>query len=117
MADEFHFYNIAYNIVENAIKYGGLHPDIIIGVKKEGSGLLLQFTDNGPGIPQEHIDFVFDRFYRVPRENKKEVEGFGLGLFYVKKICTLHGWKIAMKNNTPHNGITISIYIPKHSLA
>jgi len=117
VADEFHFYNIAYNIVENAIKYGGLHPDIIIGVKKEGSGLLLQFTDNGPGIPQEHIDFVFDRFYRVPRENKKEVEGFGLGLFYVKKICTLHGWKIAMKNNTPHNGITISIYIPKHSLA
>jgi two-component system phosphate regulon sensor histidine kinase PhoR len=117
IADEFHFYNIAYNIVENAIKYGGPHPEILIGVKKEGTGLLLEFSDNGSGIPKDHIDFVFDRFYRVPRENKKEVEGFGLGLFYVKKICVLHGWKISIKNNEPANGITISIYIPKNSLA
>lgn len=116
VADEFHFYNLAYNIVENAIKYGGANPVVTISVVPEGSGLLLEFTDNGPGIPPEHLDFIFDRFYRVPRENKKEVEGFGLGLFYVKKICSLHGWKISAKNNQPQ-GITISIYIPKHSLA
>ncbi len=115
-ADEFHFYNIAYNIVENAIKYGSANPVININVSSHNGGLLLQFSDNGPGIPQGHLDFIFDRFYRVPRENKKEVEGFGLGLFYVKKICGLHGWKVSAKNNTP-SGLTICITIPKHSLA
>jgi two-component system phosphate regulon sensor histidine kinase PhoR len=115
-ADEFHFYNIAYNIVENAIKYGTPQPNITISVSPEGKGLQLQFEDDGPGIAKEHLDFVFDRFYRVPRENKKEVEGFGIGLFYVKKICELHGWKISIHNNTTP-GLTITIHIPKSSLA
>jgi two-component system phosphate regulon sensor histidine kinase PhoR len=117
LADEFHFYNITYNIVENAIKYGTTHPEVAISVAREGRGVQLLFKDNGPGIATEHLDFVFDRFYRVPRENKKEVEGFGIGLFYVKKICELHGWKISIKNNVGSSGITISIFIPKSSLA
>ena len=114
-ADEFHIYNIAYNIVDNAIKYGNGNPQVTIKATAESKGLALHFTDNGPGIPAEHIDYVFDRFYRVPRENKKDIEGFGIGLFYVKKICELHGWKIAIKNNDGA-GITITIHIPKSSL-
>ncbi|MXN92596.1 sensor histidine kinase [Flavobacterium sp. Sd200] len=114
-ADEFHFYNIAYNIVENAIKYGPVQPNIDIAISTVNRGIELHFKDNGPGIAKEHIDFVFDRFYRVPRENKKEVEGFGIGLFYVKKICELHGWKISIQNNAD-KGITITIHIPKTSL-
>jgi len=117
MGDEFHFYNIAYNVVENAIKYGGTNPKVNINVTMAEKGLQLTFTDDGPGIAAEHMDFVFDRFYRVPRENKKDIEGFGIGLFYVKKICELHGWKIAIKNNEGVTGITISIFIPKRSLA
>lgn len=114
-ADEFHIYNIAYNIVDNAIKYGNGSPQVTIKAMAESKGVALQFTDNGPGIPAEHIDYVFDRFYRVPRENKKDIEGFGIGLFYVKKICELHGWKISIKNNDGA-GITITIHIPKSSL-
>lgn len=114
-ADEFHFYNITYNIVENAIKYGGEHPEIIVSAIEDSKGLALRFTDNGPGIPPAHLDYVFDRFYRVPRQNKKEVEGFGIGLFYVKKICELHGWRISMQNNHS-TGITITMQIPKSSL-
>lgn len=114
-ADEFHFYNIIYNIVENAIKYGNAEPTVNIRVAEEGKGLILRFTDDGPGIHPDHIDYVFDRFYRVPRQNKSEIEGFGIGLFYVKKICELHGWKINIHNNEG-NGITIAIYIPKSSI-
>lgn len=114
-ADEFHIYNIAYNIVENAIKYGRDVPLITIDVSEGSKGLDLKFSDNGPGIPTEHIDYVFDRFYRVPRPNKKDVEGFGIGLFYVKKICDLHKWKISMHNNED-SGITISIHIPKSNI-
>ena len=117
LADEFHFYNIAYNIVENAIKYGQAVPHVTIDVSPAvKGGIQLKFTDDGPGIAAEHIDFVFDRFYRIPRENKKEVEGFGIGLFYVKKVCELHGWKATIKNNDDA-GITITITIPKSSLA
>jgi two-component system phosphate regulon sensor histidine kinase PhoR len=114
-ADAFHFYNITYNIVENAVKYGTTSPVIDIKGEYKGKAFELSFTDNGPGIPESHIDYVFDKFYRVPRENKNEVEGFGIGLFYVKKICELHGWKINMYNN-PDTGLTITIRIPKNSI-
>jgi two-component system phosphate regulon sensor histidine kinase PhoR len=114
-ADEFHFYNITYNIVENAIKYGTDSPKVTIDVIETTKGLDLQFTDNGPGIPSAHIDYVFDKFYRVPRENKKDIEGFGIGLFYVKKICELHGWKISLKNKDSA-GLAIAIHIPKSSI-
>jgi len=114
-ADEFHFYNITYNIVENAIKYGTATPNVIISLHEQGKGIAISFTDDGPGIHPDHIDYVFDRFYRVPRLNKSEIEGFGIGLFYVKKICELHGWKISIHNNEG-SGITITIYIPKSSI-
>ncbi|NDI98608.1 HAMP domain-containing histidine kinase [Flavobacterium sp. LaA7.5] len=114
-ADEFHFYNIAYNIVENAIKYGNEAPEVHINIEEKPKYLELHFTDNGSGIPSAHLEYVFDRFYRVPRENKKEIEGFGIGLFYVKKICELHGWKIKIKNNDD-KGITITIAIPNNSM-
>lgn len=115
-ADEFHFYNIVYNIVENAIKYGGDPPVVDISIQDNNKGVDISFTDNGPGIPAAHIDYVFDKFYRVPRENKKDIEGFGIGLFYVKKICELHGWKISIKNNNEDAGLAITIHIPKSSI-
>jgi two-component system phosphate regulon sensor histidine kinase PhoR len=114
-ADEFHFYNITYNIVENAIKYGNGNPKVDITVTETAKTLELAFCDNGPGIPSAHLEYVFDRFYRVPRQNKNEVEGFGIGLFYVKKICDLHKWKIGIKNNA-HEGICVTITIPKKSI-
>ncbi|RZJ57212.1 MAG: HAMP domain-containing histidine kinase, partial [Flavobacterium sp.] len=55
-ADEFHFYNIAYNIVENAVKYGGDQPQVTIKATASGKGTELQFIDNGPGIPASHIE-------------------------------------------------------------
>jgi len=114
-ADEFHFYNIAYNIVENAIKYGVDSPVVSVTVTESGKGIDLSFSDNGPGIPAAHIEYVFDKFYRVPRQNKKDIEGFGIGLFYVKKICELHGWKISLKNN-PGAGLSITVQIPNSSM-
>lgn len=116
MADGFHFYNIAYNIVENAVKYGDANPVIDVNTEMTGKGLDLVFTDNGPGIPQNHIDHVFDKFYRIPRQNNNEVEGFGIGLFYVKKICELHRWRITIQNNISKPGLSITIRIPKNSI-
>lgn len=111
-ADEFHFTNIVYNLIDNAIKYCDRKPDIAITVSQANGLLKIAFTDNGIGISTKELQFIFDKFYRIPSTKSNEVNGFGLGLYYVKKICTLHGWKIAAVNNATQ-GITITIAIPK----
>ena len=98
LADEFHFSNIIYNFLDNAIKYCDKSPVVVISVEQLNNGLLLKFTDNGIGIPPKHLKHVFEKFYRVPNK-KTSVNGFGLGLYYVQKICLLHHWKISIENN------------------
>ncbi|KPE49923.1 sensor histidine kinase [Chryseobacterium indologenes] len=111
MADEFHFTNILYNLLDNSVKYCETHPEIIISSHKDSKGLYLKFKDNGMGIPAKNIPHIFDKFYRVNTQKSDEVTGFGLGLFYVKKIVQQHGWKISVENNADH-GITITIFFP-----
>lgn len=111
-ADVFHFTNIIYNLLDNSIKYSDNTPEITIRISEENNQLKLEFTDNGIGIPNKKIHDIFDKFYRIPSAKSNEVNGFGLGLYYVKKICTLHRWKIKAANN-PISGITITLIIPK----
>lgn len=110
-ADEFHFYNLLYNLVDNAIKYGTEKPEISIKVISNTNKLTIQLNDNGNGIPEKDLPFIFDKFYRVSRKDTEEIEGFGIGLAYVKKICELHHWKIKVKNTD--NGLQTDIEIPK----
>ncbi len=112
MADEFHFTNIIYNLLDNSIKYCDKNPTISISCTEEKNQLKLDFTDNGIGISNKNLNFIFDKFYRIPSTKSNEVNGFGLGLYYVKKICTQHNWKIFATNNA-EKGITLSIVIPK----
>lgn len=111
-ADEFHFTNIVYNLIDNSIKYCDKPPVISIEVVKNENGIQFIFTDNGIGISEKNISFIFDKFYRVSNSKSNEVNGFGLGLYYVKKICKQHNWKINAKNNT-ESGISITILISK----
>lgn len=110
-ADAFHFTNIVYNLIDNSIKYCNENPEIVIDVYKKEKAIMLDFIDNGIGIEGKNISFIFDKFYRVQSKKSNEVNGFGLGLYYVKKICTQHGWKIFATNNQ-EKGITVSIKIP-----
>lgn len=110
-ADVFHFTNIIYNLLDNSIKYCNEHPKIDIKITENNKNLKLEFTDNGIGILNKNINFIFDKFYRIPSIKSNEVNGFGLGLYYVKKICLQHNWKISATNNT-EKGITITILIP-----
>jgi two-component system phosphate regulon sensor histidine kinase PhoR len=109
-ADEFHVYNILFNLVDNAVKYSGLSPKIEIVVTEINQQLSIQVKDNGCGIPTKDLPFIFDKFYRVTRQDIKNIEGFGIGLSYVKKICDLHRWKITIANNTD-KGIVVTIII------
>ncbi len=111
VADVFHFTNIVYNLLDNAIKYCDTKPEIIIRLSTENQLVKIAFIDNGIGIASKNISFIFDKFYRIPNEKSTQSNGFGLGLYYVKKICNLHQWKINATNN-PKKGITITISIP-----
>jgi two-component system phosphate regulon sensor histidine kinase PhoR len=110
--DEFHFTNLVYNLLDNAIKYCENKPEISIAIAKIGKHLQFNFTDNGIGISPKNVPFVFDKFYRVPSQKSNEVNGFGLGLYYTKKVCDLHHWKITVKCN-PEKGCTFSLLIPQ----
>nr|WP_294233892.1 HAMP domain-containing sensor histidine kinase [uncultured Chryseobacterium sp.] len=111
IADEFHFANIIYNIIDNSIKYCETQPVIIISSHTEQKGLSLKFKDNGMGIPAKNLPHIFDKFYRVNTPKSEEVTGFGLGLFYVKKVVRQHNWKISVENNSD-KGITTTLFIP-----
>ncbi len=111
MADEFHFTNIIYNILDNSIKYCETEPTVRISAYKDSKGLYLKFKDNGMGIPSKNIPHIFEKFYRVPNKKNEEVNGFGLGLFYVKKVVQQHNWKISVENNAD-KGITITLFFP-----
>lgn len=110
-ADAFHFTNIVYNLFDNSIKYCDKNPIITISIKNEKNQIKLDFADNGIGVLNKNLNFIFDKFYRIPSTKSNEVNGFGLGLYYVKKICMEHNWKINATGNSD-NGITISIHIP-----
>lgn len=110
--DEFHFTNIVYNLIDNAVKYCDTTPEIQVKVTKEPGRIRLNFTDNGIGISQKNISFIFDKFYRIPGKKSNEVTGFGLGLYYVNKICKLHNWKISAKSHL-EKGTTITLLIPE----
>ncbi|MBZ4043015.1 sensor histidine kinase [Flavobacterium hibisci] len=109
--DRFHFTNLVYNLLDNAVKYCNEKPEITVGIFTENKLLKLSFEDNGIGIASKNISFIFDKFYRIQNEKSNEVNGFGLGLYYVKKICDLQNWKISATENST-KGVTITLSIP-----
>jgi two-component system phosphate regulon sensor histidine kinase PhoR len=109
--DIFHFTNLVYNLIDNAVKYCSEKPEITVRISLENQILKLAFIDNGIGISIKNISFIFDKFYRIQNEKSNEVNGFGLGLYYVKEICNLQNWKITALNNDL-KGVTITLSIP-----
>jgi two-component system phosphate regulon sensor histidine kinase PhoR len=99
-ADKLHFSNLIFNILDNAIKYCTVSPDIIIRLEEDRTHYFISFDDNGIGIPPKDRKKIFNRFYRVSTGNVHDVKGFGLGLDYVKKIVQRHGWRIKVIENS-----------------
>ncbi|WP_299523399.1 sensor histidine kinase KdpD [uncultured Lutibacter sp.] len=99
--DKFHFENALGNIIDNAIKYGGNIINIeLTSIKNK---IIIVIKDNGNGISKAHKEKVFDQFYRIPMGNTHNVKGFGIGLYYTKKIIEKHGGNVTIiydKNNS-----------------
>jgi two-component system phosphate regulon sensor histidine kinase PhoR len=110
-ADALHLTNIIFNLVDNAIKYSGEKPEIMISTERTANRLVIRISDNGPGIPKEYRKRIFRKFFRIPTGNVHDIKGFGLGLYYVKNICAAHNWKIGLASE-PGKGSTFSITMP-----
>ena len=83
------------NLVDNAIKYGRVQGRVTIGGKPvEGDKVEIFVRDDGPGIPPESLDRIFERFYRVDKARSRDQGGTGLGLSIVKHIVQAHGGKV-----------------------
>lgn len=91
-ADEMHFTNVLFNLMDNSVKYK--HPDrdllLKVSTKNEPGKIIITVADNGIGIKKESLKKIFDRFYRVSTGNVHDVKGFGLGLAYVKSVISNH---------------------------
>ena len=109
--DRFHLKNIFFNLIDNALKYNDKgNAYIHILMKQTGENSCITVEDKGMGIETEYLDSIFNKFFRVPHGNIHQVKGFGLGLFYVKKIIDLHGGSIQAESTRGINTIfTISL--------
>ena len=96
------------NLFSNALKYA---PDsnILISAREEGDSLRIAFSDEGLGLPQEHLPYIFDRFYRVPGQPRNA--GTGLGLFICRRIVEAHHGKI-WAESPDGGGTTFFIELP-----
>lgn len=103
---------LLYNLCSNAIRYNKPNGLVEILVTETEEGTLLKVADTGIGIPKQHQEHVFERFYRVDKSRSKERGGTGLGLAIVKHIVAEHNAKISLESEEGV-GTTISILFPK----
>ena len=111
-ADRFHLTNSCYNLIDNSVKYCEQHPKIQISMECISGKLKIKFQDNGLGVDKKNLPFLFEKFYREKNQLSHATNGFGLGLFYVKRVIEAHQWSIEAQTNFP-KGLTIEIRIPK----
>ncbi len=107
-ADTVRLSQVFNNLFDNAIKYA-TGAAIEITLKADKKYQVITFTDHGPGIPAEHIPYLFDRFYRVPGSHNRR--GAGLGLFICQQIIQAHEGRISVKA-VPGKGTSFYIELP-----
>lgn len=112
LADPTLFKRIISNLLSNALKYSQSPGAVTIKVEQNIKDTKISVTDNGIGIASEHINKLFDRFYRVDPARSAHSGGLGLGLSIVKSIIDLHQGKIAIES-TPEIGTLVSFSLPR----
>ena len=106
--DTFHFENAINNVIDNAVKYGGNNINISLNSSPNGFEILVSDDENT--LTNAHKEMIFEKFYRIPKGNTHDVKGFGIGLYYTKKIIEKHGGRIDLDLN---DGLTtFKIFIP-----
>ena len=109
-ADAHHLRRVFSNLIDNALKYSDENTTITISTTETPTHVVVKVADEGHGMPQEELPFLFDAFHRGPGTEKKG--GFGLGLAGVKAIVDAHGGHVRV-DSEPGKGSTFTIALPK----
>jgi len=103
---------ILYNLMDNAIKYTPDGGEIHVSLTQEQGDLVWRVRDNGVGIPEEDLDHVFERFYRVDKARSRETGGSGLGLSIVRQMAVMHGGTVSVRSQHGQ-GSEFEVVLPK----
>jgi signal transduction histidine kinase len=100
------------NLVANAITYAPEHTTITIDASVTDGSVAISVSDEGPGIPEDDLGRVFERFYRVDKSRARDPGGTGLGLAIVKHLVELHGGSVRAENG-PTGGAKFTMTLPR----
>ncbi len=114
MVDPLYFQGILINLIDNSLKYGNDSPEIRIKINQDKKSVSVQVGDNGPGIPKEYLDRVFDKFFRVPAGNTHNIKGYGLGLSFAALVMKQHGGSISVES-PPAGGCIFTLDFPRQT--
>jgi two-component system sensor histidine kinase SenX3 len=104
------------NLVDNAISYSPEHTRVAVGVREREDAVEITVTDQGIGIPDEELDRIFERFYRVDPARSRQTGGTGLGLAIVKHIAAAHRGEVTVWSS--HGaGSTFTLRLPRHPVS
>ena len=101
-------YSLFRNIFSNTLAYATSATYFRVQARASAGRYLFTFTDNGPGVPSEHLSHIFERFYRIDKGRSRRLGGTGLGLAIVKNIALQYGGYV-VASQTPGGGLTIEI--------
>lgn len=101
------------NLIDNAIRHVPDSASILISGMTDERGLYIEVSDQGPGIPEEDLPFLFERFYKADKSRTRGISGTGLGLAIAKNIIEAHRGNISVKSKLGH-GTTFSFFIPRN---
>src|SRR5256885_10062168 len=110
-ADPAKLHDALRNLVANAIAYAPEHTTIRVGAARVDGSVALTVADEGPGIPDEDLGRVFERFYRVDKSRARDPARTGLGLAIVKHLVELHGGQVRVENRR-EGGARFTITLP-----
>jgi len=99
------------NLLDNAIRYSRSGDRVTVTVQPQSGGAACSVADTGPGIPAEHLPFVFDRFYRAEASRSRSLGGSGLGLAITRALVLAHAGRIEAQS-VEGQGTTVTFWIP-----
>lgn len=110
-ADASWLYDVVANLLDNAAKYSPAHSEVVLDVRSDGGSAVISVSDNGPGIPAEQQEHIFEKFYRLDSGDAKQTYGYGLGLYLCRHLVEAMKGRIWVESE-PGRGATFHFVLP-----